>query len=81
MLFALMLYIVYQKAKSNETSPAIAIGIVTSLFANLGEIIWIGQKIQRFARNLTEVQDTWKFVSEFGAQTYPVFRDNAGRSR
>jgi ABC-type multidrug transport system fused ATPase/permease subunit len=44
MLFALMLYIIYQQAKSNEISPAIAIGVVTSLFANLGEIIWIGQK-------------------------------------
>jgi ABC-type multidrug transport system fused ATPase/permease subunit len=76
MLFiAYICYYTINQIELEKISPALGIGVITSIILNTQDLLWIGMKVERLIKATIEADDLFKFIRGFGKQTFPVLKD------
>ncbi len=65
-------YILFDLLQNGKIDLVIGLSIMVSYIANSNDIIRIGQYFERLTSRIMQIRDMFKFIREFGKQTYPV---------
>lgn len=57
---------------SNQTSTVVAFAILMTYMKGTASIIKIGKPIRKIAKSLIRIKDLFKFIQQFGKQSFPV---------
>lgn len=63
---------IFELIKINKVEPLIASGILVTYFVAYNSMAHIGAQIKNFLRSKIRITDLWKFINEFGTQSFPV---------
>jgi ABC-type multidrug transport system fused ATPase/permease subunit len=62
----------FNMIKIGKMDAVIGAGLLVTYFAAYNSMAHIGGQIKNFLQSKTRITDLWKFINEFGSQTFPV---------
>lgn len=70
--FLILGFVVMKQVEQGVVEISLAIGLFLSYFQGAGGLWTIGRSVQKFTDRMERIQDLFKFINDFGKQTYPV---------
>jgi len=70
--FFILAVFVMGQVEQGSLEVNLAIGVFLSYFQGAGGLWTIGRSVQKFTDRMERIQDLFKFINEFGKQTFPV---------
>lgn len=67
----------FNLTKIGKLDSIVGGGILVTFFAAYNSMAHIGGQIKNFLQSTTRITDLWKFINEFGTQTFPVLEDQS----
>jgi len=65
-------YLIFQQVGQNTISVAVGAGLMGTYFLGSANITEFGEKAKRLAEKITDIQDLFDFIRNFGKQSFPV---------
>jgi ATP-binding cassette, subfamily B, bacterial PglK len=62
----------FNMIKIGKMDAVVGAGLLVTYFAAYNSMAHIGGQIKNFLQSKTRITDLWKFINEFGVQTFPV---------
>ena len=63
---------IFSLIESDGVDPIIGLGLISTYFAGTTSILNVGNTLRNFLKRNNELKDLFKFMREYGHQTYPV---------
>lgn len=73
-------YVVISLINANNLDPVLGLSLIATYIAGSSNITFIGGRVRRLLEAHTRIQDFFKFIREFGQQSYPVLPEGSTKS-
>ena len=58
-----------------EMETVVGISLILTFFGNIKTVSWFGQRVRTLTESIINIKDLFKFINEFGKQSYPVLEE------
>jgi ABC-type multidrug transport system fused ATPase/permease subunit len=78
-LFTLVIvgYYLFELLRKGDLNVPNSIALMAIFVEGSGRLLFMGGRISRFFEKKADVKDMYKFIRDFGKQTYPVLEDSS----